>query len=412
VGDGALENDGSKSGAPKIISLTKYIPFTNITHAGGQYLLDHYRALSEIADVGIWSPDTPLNRDALKQTGVTEHSALLKSDPPKMAGFPFRFFQLESVLAGSSIYWPVRRLFRSDRAPWVDIERADIVEMQWSEMMSLAPAIRHRFPEKTLIGVAHDVITQRWAREAQSSTSLLRRSFARFARTLSRSRESRSFEALDVLIVFSEKDAVLAKQISPNTKIEVIRPGLGPKPLERTPNEASPIALFVGAMNRPENWKSALWFLQTIWPNVSGRLPKARVIIAGAKPPQRLLKVAAATPQAEITGFVDDLEAFYKTATVCVVPLLFGAGVKFKTLDAMLYGVPLVSTDVGIEGIDAAKEFVSVANDSASFAEATIKVLSEPDKDVAASAKEWADLHYGKKAFHKTIRNLYGSYFA
>ena len=48
-----------------------------------------------------------------------------------------------------------------------------------------------------------------------------------------------------------------------------------------------------------------------------------------------------------LAGFVDDLGAEYAAATACLIPVLQGAGVKFKTIEALLHGVPTVTTTVG-----------------------------------------------------------------
>lgn len=401
----------AKTSKPTVLSISKYVAYPSITHAGGQYLQSHIEALETFAHVTQLAPDTPLNRGAMQQPGVASAS-LLSAARPKLHGLAFRLFQIESVFAGSSIYWPVRKLFRDDRGPWRDIEQADIVEFQWSEMIGLAPSVRQRFTEKPLVGIAHDVITQRWQRQAASADSFITRALARFAGARSRAREARSFAALDALLVFSEKDAQLARELAPSIRVEVVHPGLGPKPATRKTDSAQPIALFVGAMNRPENWKSALWFLEHVWPAVIREVPTARFVIAGANPPQQLIDTIAQTPHTELTGFVDDLKPYYEQATVCVVPLLAGAGVKFKTLDAMLYGVPVVSTRIGVEGIEADGLFAAVTDDAAEFVAATTQALQSPNERRANEAREWAERVYGEATFVAKITEVYDDILA
>lgn len=400
---------GRNTKRPIVLSLSKYLAYPSITHAGGQYFADHISALETFATVVQLAPNTPLNAGAHAK-GLTGSTArLLPSSWPKLRGLWLRICQIESVLAGSAIYLPVRKLFRGNRAPWDEIARADVVELQWSEMIALAPAIRHRFPNKPLVGIAHDVITQRWRREAATAPQLYRRLLSRLAGRLSAKREAKSFAALDMLIVFSEKDAELARSLTPSVRVEVVHPGLGPKPSKRRPNPTEPIALFMGAMNRPENSQSAVWFIENVWPAVLAEIPQARFIIAGANPGDALQRAVATSPRTELTGFVDSLAEFYERATVCVVPLLFGAGVKFKTVDAMLYGAPVVATSVGVEGIEAGKLFAAVTDDAAEFAHATSSALRSPDEKLAREAQDWANHVYGRETFISRIEDLYAS---
>lgn len=406
-----------------MVSLTKYIPYPGVPHAGGEYLLAHHRALAALAEVVQFAPDSPINADALPRAAEVLSTTLLSGARPRLRGLMLKTLQLESVWAGSAIYWPVRRLFRTDRAPWRALTQAEVIEFQWSEMIALAPSVRDRLPGARLVGVAHDIITQRLERQAAGTGNPLTRALLRLAARRSRLRESRDFRALDMLLVFSEKDAELAREMAPGTRVEVVHPGLGPtEPLPRTPDHDAPIVLFTGAMNRPENWLSALWFLDEIWPTVSARVPTARFVIAGANPPESLRQKVASAPRVELTGFVDSLEPWYARASVFVVPLIAGAGVKFKTIDAMLRGVPIVTTAVGAEGIgshgsgaeatDPAERFAAVTDDTRLFAEAVVRELTAPDMQRVDRAQRWAENIYGVAAFEQRIHEIYGGLIA
>lgn len=406
-------NEASFATQPLVVSLSKYIAYPGIAHAGGQYLNAQLAAVRKLARVRLFAPDAPLNREAVEQQAEV-FGDLLPSSGPKLRGLWFRLMQAESVLAGSSTYWPVRRVFRGERAPWAQLAAADVIELQWSEMIALAPLIRVRLPEARLIGVAHDVITQRWQREAEQSKSALRRSLARFAARRAAKREKRSFDALDALLVFSEKDAALVRELGSAVETVVVHPGLGPKVFSRAASSEPPTVLFVGALNRPENDDAALWLLRDIWPHVLEQAPDLQLVIAGAHPSPALRAAAANVASVQVTGFVDNLTPLYEQATVCVVPLRFGAGVKFKTIDAMLFEVPVVSTSVGAEGIDRVELFAGVVDDAVAFAQAVCDVASETQtplryREQAKQARAWAEQTYGQAQFEQTIASMYGA---
>lgn len=401
------ESRGSTPPKHKVVCLTKYIPFKGISHAGGEYLQAHLAVLENLATVELIAPATPHNMSALPKIDAPRNAALLTQAQPKLRGLLFKWFQVEATLAGCTMYWPIRRLFRSGRAPWAQLESADAIELQWSEMIGLAPLIRRRLPAKPLIGVAHDINTQRWQRQTREERSWLRRRLSTLIAKRTRAQESHSFSALTTLIVFSDKDAELARQLAPSVNVEVVHPGFTSKASERTPDNANPIVLFVGAMNRPENWGAALWFLEAIWPAVHAENSTARFVAAGAHPPKQLVDAMRKAPNTELTGFVDSLEPWYSQASVCVVPLRTGAGVKFKTIDAMISGVPVVTTSVGAEGIDADELFVALTDNSSEFADAIVNELKQPDQHRTAKAQAWAESVYGHAAFVSRLQEVY-----
>lgn len=391
-----------------VVCLTKYIPYPGISHAGGEYLESHARVIGTFARINFFAPATPLNVDALTRVRSDTSASMLGARP--LRGLWFRFLQIEATLAGSSMYAPIRRLFRGSKAPWAELSAADIVEFQWGEMIALAPLVRKQLPVSTLVGVAHDINTQRWTRKARQSRGL-RRVLARLIAGKTQHQESRSFSALDVLIVFSEKDAALARELAPGLRVEIVHPGFVPKSVRRKPSVSAPVVLFVGAMNRPENEDAVLWFLEQVWPRISQAVPAAKFVIAGAKPSQRLSDVASTAQSVELTGFVETLTPWYEQAAVCVVPLRTGAGVKFKTIDAMISGVPVVTTSVGAEGIDATNLFSGLTDEADQFADAVIEELRTPDTVRTELAREWAETNYGLNAFNARLRELYGGLF-
>lgn len=395
---------------PRIVSISKFMPYGAIPHAGGQYVQLHDEALARFASVEHLVPDNADNRLAMAHPSRTVPGRLLRGVGPGGDGRFATLLDLESAWSRSAIALPYRRLFRTQRGPWDVLRSADAIELHWSEMIALAPLLRARLPTTPLIGIAHDVISQRWERAAAAETSPLRRAAYAMAARRSVPGERSSFRVLDRLLVFSRKDAELAAQLSPHAQIEVVHPGLGPsEPSPRLADPAQPIVLFTGALSRNDNWRSAMWFIDEVWPRVIARVPPTRLVLAGAHPPPQLTALVDRTPSAELTGFVDSLEPYYSRATVFVAPVLSGAGVKFKTIDAMLRGVPVVATPVGAEGIDAEELFVRITDDPADFSNAVVSVILDGDGGRAEVASRWADCVYGRAAFAARIRDVYHS---
>ena len=105
--------------------------------------------------------------------------------------------------------------------------------------------------------------------------------------------------------------------------------------------------MFVGALDRVENGESILWFIKKVWHKIIAEVPEAKLVVVGAHPSQELQALAG--KDILITGFVEDLLPYYKEASVFMAPILTGAGVKFKVLQALAFGLPVVTTAVGAD---------------------------------------------------------------
>ena len=107
--------------------------------------------------------------------------------------------------------------------------------------------------------------------------------------------------------------------------------------------------LFFGAMSRPENYLSAIWFIENVMSALSDI--DIRFIVMGDNPPEQLL--AYENNRIIITGFVDEPESYFASSLCFVAPLLIGAGIKVKVLEALSSGIPVLTNEIGIEGIPA-----------------------------------------------------------
>lgn len=407
-----MGSDVGGSGEPILASLTKYIPYAGIAHAGGRYVEAHYRALAPDWRIEATAPETRANAAAARRVDEVESVDLVRGRGLFAGGRLKLLADLEAGWAGSAVTRNVRSEFARAGAPvWGRLERAAVIEFQWSEMFALAEQVRPRLPRHFLVGVAHDVITQRWERAAEVARAPLRQGL-HLAAVRSRSREERSLRALDIAIVFSEKDAALVRDLSPTTAVEVVLPGLGPDgpPLERRRSAEEPVVLFTGALNRPDNHRGIEWFVDRVWPSVLVQVPTARLVIAGAHPRPALERTVARAQRVSLTGYVASLEPQYAAASAFVAPLFTGAGVKFKTIDAMLRGVPVVATPVGAEGIAGGDLLAGLTEDPVEFASAVVHALGPAGAERAARAEVWAEDQYGSAAFGRRLRALYARF--
>lgn len=134
--------------------------------------------------------------------------------------------------------------------------------------------------------------------------------------------------------------------------------------------------LFVGGFNHKPNYDGIMWFINEVFPIVKVADPGIRLYIVGSNPPEDLKNNSS--KDIIVTGYVtdDELEEYYKSCRVVVVPLRFGAGVKGKVVEAMYYQVPVVTTTIGAEGLPEIDSVLTVCDENSDFASAIINLCS------------------------------------
>jgi glycosyltransferase involved in cell wall biosynthesis len=112
---------------------------------------------------------------------------------------------------------------------------------------------------------------------------------------------------------------------------------------------AEPVIGLLGSMHWLPSRAAAERLITRIWPRVKGRIPRARLLVGGWNARRYLARHAG--PDVELVENLAHPGEFFSRASVLVYPAVRGTGVKVKVLEAMAYGVPVVTTGEGIEGL-------------------------------------------------------------
>ena len=139
--------------------------------------------------------------------------------------------------------------------------------------------------------------------------------------------------------------------------------------LSRADGRDSNHLLFVGGFGHRPNVDGLLWFVQRVFPILNSMGSKFRLTIVGSNVPEQVQRLAS--ERVTVLGQVSDaqLEDLYSGTGIAVVPLRFGAGVKGKVIEAFANGVPVVSTTVGMQGIESPHSFAFIADEPDEFVE-------------------------------------------
>jgi glycosyltransferase involved in cell wall biosynthesis len=165
--------------------------------------------------------------------------------------------------------------------------------------------------------------------------------------------------------------------------------------------------LFVAGFGHSPNVDAAQWLVHEILPRVRERLPSATLDLVGSNPTDEV-RALAAVHGVRVSGSVsaDVLHGFYRDATLAVVPLRFGAGVKLKVLEAMARGVPVVTTPVGAQGLPGVGTCIDVADDPGELASAMMAAVEHPDPAAIAAARDYVHRHYGGDGMRQALERV------
>jgi glycosyltransferase involved in cell wall biosynthesis len=196
--------------------------------------------------------------------------------------------------------------------------------------------------------------------------------------------EHRCLRAFDVVVAVSETDRDALLRLVPDLNIHVVPNGIDTdfNAPRVSLTEPAPALVFTGTMDFRPNVDAVTWFCADILPLIKEQVPDVRFTIVGVNPKKAVQRLAD-DPAATVTGWVPDVRPYIEAAAVYVVPLRMGGGTRFKVLEAMALGVPIVSTRVGCEGIDLVPgEEALLADEPAAFAAAVVSLLRDPARGV------------------------------
>ncbi|MBK9385894.1 MAG: amino acid adenylation domain-containing protein [Planctomycetes bacterium] len=136
--------------------------------------------------------------------------------------------------------------------------------------------------------------------------------------------------------------------------------------------------LFIGGYKHTPNVDAVVWLCEAIMPRVWQSLPEVHLTLLGSSPGALVRRLA--NERVTVTGYVPDVEPFFRSHRVFVAPLLYGAGMKGKIGQSLEHALPIVSTSVGIEGMGLEPERdVLVADSASAFAEQILRLYAEPE---------------------------------
>lgn len=253
-----------------------------------------------------------------------------------------------------------------------------------------------------------DAFSLYWKRRIESSKGLLK-VFARIEYKRMKNYEP-VLNKYDISLVCSAEDQAYLKEEIGVNNVSLLPNGVDMETFASAGHNYNigNTILFTGNMDYAPNVDAVQYFVQDIFPLIKKEIPDAVFVIAGQRPVKKVLELAG--NGVTVTGFVENLAEMYAKAAVVVAPLRFGAGTQNKVLEAMAMGVPVVSRNIGFNGLGIQSgQGVILAMEHADFAGACITLLksAEERQQVGEAGKEIVRSRYDWKVIAAQLENYF-----
>ena len=212
-----------------------------------------------------------------------------------------------------------------------------------------------------------------------------------------RTAEKKLLAAFDASIVVSDKEYHAMKMLCPEARCITVPNGVDIDFFEPLAiREEWPSLVFVGYMSSHPNVDAITYFHSQVYDTLKQRFPNLKVFVVGQNPPPAV-RALAKDPSICVTGFVEDVRPYVARASVVIAPFVSGMGIKNKVLEAMAMGKPVVTTSIGVRGINATHgDHLCIADSPLKFADHVEALLLDKPKRrrIGHQAREFVMKHH------------------
>jgi len=159
------------------------------------------------------------------------------------------------------------------------------------------------------------------------------------------------------------------------------------------------------AYDNPHNRKALNWIIDELYKKI--KIMKARLVVIG-----KISKAinSAKYPGIELVEYADDLDMYYRRSKIAIAPMLSGSGMKIKVVEALTYGLPVVTTEWGVIGLLNKRDNGCIIEETATgFVDSAIGLLSDVSlyEKTAQRALEYSEAYHSPEIFRRKISAIF-----
>lgn len=391
------------------------LPYKNVGHAGGKTVYYYMQRFSEEPDLEVKMVCKVFQGDSIHINSIKNEIipvSMPKSIIKKAMAYSISinskfnpFYKYGNTLTTYIYYQIKKQLVNLKKKGYTP----DVILLEWTEIVLFVERIKEVFPNARIVASEHDVKFQSIYRKYVKEHNILKKIVKKIQYKNMKARELKALEMADLVVTQSNKDQRLLIENGINQGNQLVISPFFMKSEHKWIDRNTNNVVIYGDMSRFENFECAIWFIENVLPKLKEE--RINLIVLGGKPPEILKDYES--DSVHVTGFVDDVFSYLDKAFCMVVPLQFGAGIKVKCLEALNYGIPLVTNEIGIEGIDAedGKDYIQ-CNSPEEFAVAIMKLHKDRTMRVKLSdnarlyAKNNLDIEESYHKYAEKIREI------
>lgn len=338
----------------KVLWISASVPYDNVPHAGGKIHNFYLKYLKANSDCEIklltfyWKKEE--ESIDLDKYGI-DYYAIER----RIWAFPDILCNMESVLnpwnryAGINQNYTVIELKKQLKKISKEGYIPDVIILQWTEMVVLIDVVKEYFPNASYIGIEEEVKYLGYQRRVSSAKSFLRKNINSVRYKKLKQIEIKACSRCHKVIMNNPKDRKLLEEQGVDSSLLVEWQPYFDSFVDQSYIGDKKQIIYYGAMGRSENVEATLWLVKEVLPLINDE--EIEILIIGANPTQEIKELES--DRVHVLGFVDSVCEYFTHGSCIAAPLKHGAGIKIKVLEAMSAGIPVLTTDVGIEGIPA-----------------------------------------------------------
>lgn len=339
----------------KILWISPYALFDQVGHAGGKTQNFYLKRIkkSKMFDVYLIACFQSEEKGKLDLEDYKIAHSLIEISSKKEKQLVKKLINIEStinpfhkyagLLQNYTAYLLKRGIKKYEKAGGTP----DIIILAWTESALLMPYIKKLFPDSKIVIGEEDVAFVGYERKWHYAKRKMDRWMAKCRYKRLHNIELNALKSADMIINTSYKDQAILMKESIDKRHTFVWTPYFEDYNDVVYNQKNKDILFFGAMSRLENYLSAIWFIKNVFMKLDDR--QMRFVIIGGHPPKELLEYGS--ERIKVLGFVEDVRPYFSSSLCLVAPLVLGAGIKVKVLEALSAGIPVLTNGIGVEGI-------------------------------------------------------------
>ena len=216
-----------------------------------------------------------------------------------------------------------------------------------------------------------------------------------------------------MLLTVSPDDKIIMDKLIPGANVGVIPNGVDSEYYSgKKIDKKVPPRVMYGVTNFEwlQNREAAGHLIKDVWPKIHEKDKDVKLWIVGRMIPEKIVKLAKAGDDIEVTESIPDPRDAYMSASVMVAPIKGSGGTRLKILEAMAAGLPIVSTSNGVAGLGVKNGVHAIISDTMQgLADETVKLLKNPEllKKIGRAGQKLVEEKYDWKAIVRLHDDVY-----